>query len=156
MADLIKWNSDPFSEFDRMFEDFFPMIRANRSQFSQANTSDGFMGFDMAVDVYEQDDKVIAEMNLPGIDPEQVDVEVENGVLRISGQRSADVTNEDKEGNYFRREIRRGSFSRVVSLPETANTEKSSAHYKDGVLKITMDKKEEKDSQSKKLQIKQG
>jgi HSP20 family protein len=115
-----------------------------------------FMGFDMAVDVYEKDNQIIAEMNLPGIDPDQVNVEVEDGMLKISGERSSETTEGDESSNYHRREIRRGSFSRIVNLPESADTETCEANYKDGVLKISMNKRPESETGSKRLEIKRA
>ena len=155
MTDLIKWNADPFSDFDRMFSDLFPVLRPRSGQAGLGATTD-FMGFDMAVDVFEKDDKIVAEMNLPGIDPDEVNVEVEDGMLRISGERHSEESDKDEEGNYHRREIRRGSFSRVVSLPDSADDNTAKADYKDGVLKIIMHKKKESESKSKKLKINRG
>lgn len=153
MADLIKWNRDPFEDFDRMFDSLLPNV-GSRRLLSNSNHGSNFMGFDMAVDVYEKNDMIIAEMNLPGIDPDQVSVEVEEGMLKISGERNSESTEGDESGNYHRREIRRGSFSRMVNLPETADTSTSGATYKDGVLKIGMKKLPESSATAKRLEIK--
>src|SRR6185295_14884314 len=95
-------------------------------------------GWDMAVDLYEEKENLVAEMNLPGIDPKQIDITFQNGSLRIFGKRI-----EEKEKGYFRKEIHRGEFERVIQLPFEVKTEKTEAHYNGGVLKILMPKKEE-------------
>lgn len=153
MTDLVKWNRDPFEDFDRLFNNLFPSGR-RRVQSVLGDDYNSFMGFDLAVDVYEKDNQVIAEMNLPGINPDDVDIEVQDGMLKISGERKLETEEKDKQGNYHRREIRRGSFSRVVTLPENADTDSVDANYKDGVLRIEMKKLPESESKSKKIKIK--
>jgi HSP20 family protein len=123
---LVKW--EPFDEIDKMFRDFG----------SLAIPSSGQVGFDLAVDVYEDGQNLVAEMNLPGLKGEDIDVEVENNHLRISGKR--EETQEKKERNHYSKEIRRGSFERLVALPDKVDSEKVDAEYKDGVLKIIMPK----------------
>lgn len=120
---IIKW--EPFGELDRMFEDF-PSVALPK------------MGWDMAVDVFEEKGNVVAEMNLPGIDPEKINVSVENEYLRISGSREEEK--ETKEKHYYSKEIRRGSFERVVRLPQDVIKEKVEADYKNGVLRVTFPK----------------
>lgn len=124
---LIKW--EPFDEFDRLLREN-PLMSTRNSQ----------IGFDMAVDVYEDGNDIVAEMNVPGLKGEDIDVEVEDGFLRIAGKR--EEVQEKKEKNHYAKEIRRGSFERVVQLPDKVEQEKVEAEYKDGVLKIRMPKKE--------------
>ena len=124
---LIKW--EPFGEMDRFLEEFnrFPAF--------------GNVGHDMAIDVYEKDDSVVAEMNVPGMDGEDIDVSVQDGYLRVAGSHSEEK--EDKDKHYYSKEIRRGSFERVVRLPQAVDSEKVDAQYKKGVLTVTMPKREE-------------
>jgi HSP20 family protein len=105
-----------------------------------------------AMDVYETDKEVIAELNLPGMDPEKVNISVENQVLKVSG--ASEEKKEEKKKGYWRREIRRGSFERSVSLPVPVRKDKVDAVYDKGVLKIVMPKTEKKPSQAKKIKIK--
>lgn len=123
---LVKW--EPFDEIDRIFRDFG----------SLTNQRAGQIGFDLAVDVYEDGSNLIAEMNLPGLKGEDIEVAVENNHLRISGKR--EETQEKKEKNHYAKEIRRGSFERVVALPDKVEAEKVQAEYSEGVLKITLPK----------------
>ncbi len=137
---LIKW--EPFDEFDRFFRDAsaFPMLR------------NGQGGFDLAVDVYEDGENLVAEMNLPGIDAEKIDVEVEDNYLRIAGRR--EEVNEKKEKSHYAKEIRRGSFERVVALPDMVEQEKVAAEYENGVLKITMPKRAQESRGKVKVAVK--
>ncbi|MCI0533107.1 Hsp20/alpha crystallin family protein [bacterium] len=123
---IIKW--EPFPDFDRFFEDFgsvgFPQMPK--------------MGWDLAIDVYEDGNDVVAKMNLPGIDPKNVDVTVEDAHLRIAGSRSEEK--EEKKKQYYSKEIRRGSFERVVRLPHPVMEGKIKAEYQKGVLTVRMPK----------------
>ena len=123
---LIKW--EPFDDFERLFREH-PLMSTRNSQ----------AGFDMAVDVYEDGNDIVAEMNVPGLKAEDIDIEVEDTYLRIAGRR--EEIEEKKKKNHYTKEIRRGSFERVVQLPHTVEQEKVTAEYKNGVLKIKMPKK---------------
>jgi HSP20 family protein len=91
-----------------------------------------------AVDVYEKDNNIIVEAPLPGIDPDNVQVAVENDVLSIEG--SSEKKTEVDEKNYYRKEVRSGSFHRAVALPAGVDGEKAVASYKKGVLTVTVPK----------------
>jgi len=94
-----------------------------------------------AVDVYQDKDNVIVETPLPGIDPEKVDITVENDVLTISGR--TEEKKEVKREDYYRKEVREGSFSRSVILPMAVRADMAEASSEKGVLKITLPKAEE-------------
>lgn len=96
------------------------------------------MGFIPAVDVYQDKDNVIVETQLAGIDPEKVDVSIENDVLIIKGE--SEKKSEVDEKNYYRKEIRRGSFYRSIPLPTHVLGDKANAEAKDGVLKVVVPK----------------
>jgi HSP20 family protein len=122
---LIPWR--PFDELERFFSDedwFLPVLPKFQTG--------------PVMDVYETDKDVIAEINLPGVDPEKVDVSVKNGILRVSGT-SEEKTEEKKKG-YWRKEIRRGSFERAIRLPTEVKEDKVEATYEKGVLKVVMPK----------------
>ncbi|MDP3993676.1 MAG: Hsp20/alpha crystallin family protein [bacterium] len=124
---MVKWRPmlDPFSDFDKFFEEW-----GGPSQ----------QGFVPALDVYQDKDSVIVETPLPGIDPEKVNISVENDVLTIEGTTKKESEVDDK--NYYRKEVRTGSFHRAVSLPASVSGENASADYQNGVLKITIPKEE--------------
>lgn len=124
---LIKW--EPFDDFDRMFRELGMLAPLRQSG----------PGFDMAVDVYEDGNDIVAEMNVPGLTAQDINVEVEDTHLRIAGRR--EEVQEKKEKNHYAKEIRRGSFERLVPLPDTVEQEKVTAQYKDGVLRVRMPKR---------------
>ncbi|MCC7369060.1 MAG: Hsp20/alpha crystallin family protein [Chloroflexi bacterium] len=115
---------------DRLFEDAFVMPRNGEGQ-----TWNG-----PALNVYEEGDRLFVEAQLPGLKPEDLDINIEQGVLTISGQTTAD--SERKERNYFMREHRSGRFTRGLRLPATYNTDGCSASFEDGVLRLTFPKSE--------------
>lgn len=94
-----------------------------------------------AVDIYEQNGNIELKAELPGIDPKDVDIRVENNVLTLRGERRLD--NEVKRESYHRVERAYGAFSRSFTLPTVVDTEKIQAEYKDGVLRLVLPKKEE-------------
>lgn len=118
---IINW--EPLGKIDRYFDDF--SLRPLRS-----------FGWDLAVDVFEEGESVMAKMNLPGIDPEKIEISTEGDMLHISGEREEEKEEKNKE--YYSKEIRRGSFSRTVELPHVVDASKTKATYQDGVLTVTM------------------
>ena len=132
---IIKW--EPFGEVDRFFEDFtIPSLKN--------------LGTDLAVDVYEEGDNVVAKMNVPGVDPEKISVSVEDNALRVSGAHEEEK--EEKKKHYYYKEIKKGSFERVVSLPQSVLKDKVSAEYKNGTLVVTLPKANKGES-SHKVQV---
>ena len=127
---VIKWAPlvDPFEEMDRMMSDFSPAFGATRS------------GLIPAIDVYEKGDSIVVEASLPGIDTDKVDVAVENDVLTIEGKEEKKTEVDEK--NYYRREVRSGSFHRAVQLPTAVQGDKAEAQYENGVLKVVIPKQE--------------
>jgi HSP20 family protein len=93
------------------------------------------------VDIYETEQNLIVKADLPDIKPEELDIRVENNILTIRGQRQFEK--KVNESNYLRVERSYGSFSRSFSLANTVNTEAIQAEYKNGVLTLTVPKREE-------------
>lgn len=94
-----------------------------------------------AVDIYEQDGNIVLKAELPGVDAKDVDIRLENNVLTLRGERKLD--NEVKRENYHRVERSYGSFTRSFTLPTVVDQEKIKADYRDGVLRVTLPKREE-------------
>jgi len=139
---LIPWR--PFSDLDKFFSDedwFLPVFP--RLEMSKP-----------AMDIKETEKDVVAEVELPGFDPKNVEVSVENGILRVSGK--IDEKKEEKEKGYWRKEIRRGSFERMVRLPVAVKENAVQATYDKGVLKIVMPKAETKSSAKIKIKVKEN
>ena len=102
------------------------------------------------LDVSETDTDVEVRMDLPGMKPEEIDIQVHNNVLTIKGERAEETEESDRK--YHRVERRSGSFARSVSLPSFVDEDQVAAEYKDGVLTINMPKT--KEAQAKKIAIK--
>ena len=126
---LIKWTPflEPFEEMNKMLEEW--------PGYGISKRPDNFMP---AIDMYEDADNVIVETQLAGIDPEKVSVSIENDVLVIKGENEKKSEVEDK--NYYRKEIRRGSFYRSIQLPTHVLDDEAKASAEDGVLKIMIPK----------------
>lgn len=93
-----------------------------------------------SVDIKDEADKFVIKADIPGVDPKDIEVSMENGLLTIKGERSTE--DKDESNGYRRVECSYGSFYRRFSLPDTADSEHISAKGKDGVLEITVGKRE--------------
>ncbi len=128
---LVRFNKPTFNTMlDRFFnDDFGPFFgRDNINNVPSVNIKEDENGFHL-------------ELAAPGLNKEDFKVNVDNDVLTISAENK--VENEDKKDNYTRREFSYTSFKRSFTLPATAEGEKIEANYKDGVLNITVPKKED-------------
>jgi HSP20 family protein len=103
------------------------------------------------VDIYETEDAIVLKAELPGIDPEDVEVRVEDNTLYLKGERKYEK--EVNEQNYHRIERSYGSFARSFTLPNSINAEKVKAEYKDGLLTLTMPKREEAKPKTIKIDV---
>ncbi|WP_119068346.1 Hsp20/alpha crystallin family protein [Aggregatilinea lenta] len=102
-----------------------------------------------AMDVVENENSVTIRVDLPGLDPGNVNVEVEGDTLTISGEMGDTVEKEGEQYHY--RERSYGSFKRSLRLPDYVNAEKADASFKNGVLNLTLPKREE--SKPRRIQI---
>ena len=135
---IVRW--EPFrdllttqKEFDRLFRDAFsPFFR--EGELSTRTWAP-------PVDIYEDANNLMLKADLPGVDPKDVEIKVENGTLYLSGERKFEK--EVREENYHRVERSYGAFSRSFSLPNSIDADKVVAEYKDGQLILTMPKREE-------------
>ena len=145
---IVRW--EPFRdllttqrEFDRLFnEAFSPM---------SGETEVSTRSWAPPVDIYETEDAIVLKAELPGIDPKDVEVRVEDNTLYLKGERNYEK--EVKEQNYHRVERSYGSFARSFSLPNSISAEKVKAEYKDGLLTLTMPKREEAKPKTIKIDV---
>jgi HSP20 family protein len=107
-----------------------------------------------AVDIYENEHELIVKADLPGIDPKDLDIRVENNILTIRGERKFDQ--KVSENNCLRVERAYGSFSRSFALANTVNTEAIKADYQNGVLTLTIPKREEAKPKQIKVNVASG
>jgi HSP20 family protein len=135
---LIRWKpvrslDNIQDEVNRVFDSFFDMRPyARRSEDS---------GWYPEVDIVEDKDKVVVNVDLPGIEKEDIKVSVHDNTLTIKGERKAEK--EEKDKNYHRVERVYGTFCRSFSLPSMVDGQKIKAAYKNGVLSIDLPKAEE-------------
>ena len=94
-----------------------------------------------SVDIYENEQELVVKADLPDVDPKDLDIRVENNILTIRGERKFETKAD--EANYLRVERAYGAFSRSFSLANTVNSEAIKADYHDGVLTLTIPKREE-------------
>ncbi|HYK95570.1 MAG TPA: Hsp20/alpha crystallin family protein [Candidatus Dormibacteraeota bacterium] len=120
------------SAMDRFFDDDFRPFHW---------LAGGFDGPALPLDVTTSTDSVTIEAALPGIRPEDVDITVENGAVTISGKTAEERSAE--EGSYVVQEIRRGNFSRTVTLPNGLEPDKAKATFEHGILRLEIPKAEQ-------------
>jgi HSP20 family protein len=124
MVFIRRW--EPLREFiEKFFEEDFDFTISPR----------------LATDVYETDKDLVVEMQIPGFKKEGIKISFQDDYLKVEGK--AEEEKEEKEKNYWRKEIRRGSFVRVIPLPRKVDPKKAKASFKDGVLKVSLPKIEE-------------
>lgn len=117
------------------------MERTMRQVFGDAADTTTSTNFVPALDVEEDDDRFVVHVELPGVDPEQVEVSLEDGVLTVVGERRF---YDDKETDGFRRIERRfGSFRRAIHVPDRVEADRVEAVYRDGLLTVTVPKAED-------------
>lgn len=123
-------------EFDR-FLDRFDRVFAGRDWWPWPVTAEGFVP---ALEAYMEGDQFHVRAELPGMDPKEIELSVDDNRLTIRGERK--TSEEKKEKGFYLREIAHGRFERTVGLPAGADTEKINARYDKGVLHITVPVKE--------------
>lgn len=136
---LIKWQPvfDAFEDIDDFFASGGPRRAISRT-------------FAPAMNIRQTDDSVVVETPLPGIDPSKVDITIENDVLTIQGRE--EKKSEVEEKDYSRREWTMQSFHRSVALPVAVQSDAAQASYQNGVLTVTVPKREE--AKAKKVSVK--
>jgi HSP20 family protein len=133
MAMMTRW--EPFRDLARLQDEVSRMFDDRTFRSSES------VGWTPAVDIYEDEDSVSLRFELAGVEPKDVDVRFENGVLTVKGERK--LEKQDKRENYHRVERSYGTFTRSFSLPGTLDPERIKAEAKNGVLEITLPKKAE-------------
>jgi len=146
-ASLICW--DPFAELagvrsamDRLFDQSFGRLPSLRNGADLGPLT-------LGLDVYETNDEYVIKAAMPGIDPKDIDISVEDDVLTIKG--AFEQEEETDEQNYLRRELRYGSFQRTLRLPPTVDAENAKAEFEHGLLRLALPKKPEARARSIKI-----
>ena len=136
---LIRWQRPEMSwpGFEELDELRREMDRILEMPFAQGAGPRFFRQWAPAVDLYEDNDNLYAKVEVPGMRKEDIDVSLHDGVLTISGERKRE---EKREGETHRTERLYGRFSRSITLPKSVDSGKVAAHYKDGLLTVTLPK----------------
>jgi HSP20 family protein len=122
------------------FEDFPAGLRLFQDSLSRLFSEPASRPWTPAVDIYETENELVLKADVPDIDPKHVGIQLENGTLTLKGERKFE---DQKNGKGFHRiERSYGKFVRAFSLPDTVDGDKVKADYKNGVLTITLPKKE--------------
>jgi HSP20 family protein len=132
----------PFDEIWREFNTPFGLLRSSMYQTSTIPT----------VDISESEDALYVTVDVPGYESKDIDVKVEGDTLRITGKTAQEKPENEKGRTYHRVERRHQSFERAFTLPMTVDAQKTEASCKNGVLTITLPKREE--SKPKSISVK--
>jgi HSP20 family protein len=144
-SSLEPW-SDLRREIDRLFDSVLPS--------TSSNGVTGVQSWMPLMDVEDEDELLRLSFEIPGVNPDDVNVTVENGVLTVSGEKKFErQTSNEKKGPYSI-ERRYGRFERSLTLPQSVDADKVTAHYENGVLTLELPKSAE--SRKRKIEIGRG
>lgn len=152
MNSIQRWNSDdrPLKklreELDGVFQRFF-----DEPFFSSVSLWDKQSTFMPACNIKEKKNRYIVEVEIPGVDPDDVEIAINGNVMTIQGEKKEEVTTEDQDEQMQVIEHRYGSFYRSLTLPDNIQTDNISADNKNGILYITLPK--EKESKIRRIKI---
>src|ERR1017187_1899965 len=142
---MVRW--EPLRDAMSANRDFDRLFRAAFSPESEVSTRT----WAPPVDIFENGDNLVLKAELPGVNPDDVEIRVENNTLYLKGERKFEK--EVEEQSYHRVERSYGTFTRTFSLPNSIDADKVAANYKDGVLTLTMPKKEEAKPKTIKINV---
>jgi len=131
---------DPFRDL-RTLQEEVNRLFSNNLTHSFGDEGIGRGAWSPTVDIYENKDQIVLEAELPGMNREDFDLTVENNVITLRGERRFEK--KDEADNYHRVERAYGAFTRSFTLPQTVSGEGASAEYQNGVLRVTLPKREE-------------
>jgi HSP20 family protein len=144
---IIKY--DPFREMRSLQDE---VNRLFASSFNRGDNEIVRGAWSPSVDIFENKDQIVLEAELPGMNADDVNISIENNVLTIHGERKFEK--KDKGDNFHRVERSYGSFTRSFTLPPTVSSENANAEFENGVLRLTLAKREE--AKPRRIEIKAG
>ena len=130
-----------YAPFQTELEDFPAGLRVFQDSLSRLFSEPASRPWSPAVDIYETENELVLKADVPDVDPKNIGIQLENGTLTLKGERKFEQSNNGQKG-FHRIERSYGNFVRAFSLPETVEGEKVKADYKNGVLTVTLPKKE--------------
>ncbi len=144
-------------EVDRLFDEFttgWPFHRRRGAVFEPLRTLPGIFGTSApTVDVIDKDEQVVVQAELPGLEEKDIEVQLSDDMLTISGEKKAEREEGEKGGRYYVSERRYGAFQRTLRVPEGINREDVTAKFRKGVLTVTLPKTPEAQEQTKKIEV---
>lgn len=140
---------DPFRELRTVQNELNRIFTGSSAPLTFENNGYSKGSWSPNVDIFEHNDHLMVEAELPGLSKEDVDISVENNVLTLKGEKRFEKKVE--EDNYLRVERSYGSFTRQFVLPQTITSEGATADYENGVLRISLPKREE--TKARKIEI---
>lgn len=141
----------PFQSL-RNFEDLMDEMWSGFPRRGREGDGESLRRWTPRVDIYSQNDQLVIECELPGMKKDDIQVDVEENRLTISGERRKEKEVSAEEREYYRNERQWAQFERSFTLPSSIDTEHVDAEYEDGVLRVTMPKTE--DARKKRIEIK--
>jgi HSP20 family protein len=139
---------DPFRDLRTLQEEVNRLFSTNLTRaFDDEGIGRG--AWAPSVDIYENKDQIVLEAELPGMKQDEFDLSIENNVITLRGERKFEKT--DETDNYHRVERSYGAFTRSFTLPQTVSAEGATAEYNNGVLRVTLPKREE--TKARRIQV---
>lgn len=132
---------DPFRDLRTLQEEVNRLFSTNLTRAFGDDEGIGRGAWSPSVDIFENKDQIVLEAELPGMKQEEFDLSIENNVITLRGERRFEKTQETD--NYHRVERSYGAFTRSFTLPQTVSGEGATAEYNNGVLRVTLPKREE-------------
>ncbi|HEX4164839.1 MAG TPA: Hsp20/alpha crystallin family protein [Bryobacteraceae bacterium] len=130
-----------YNPFQAELDEFPTGLRLFQDSISRLFSEPASRPWTPAVDIAETENDLVVKADIPDVDPKDVSIQLENGTLTLKGERKFEEQSTDQKG-FHRIERSYGSFVRAFSLPNTVDGEKVKADYKNGVLTVTLPKKE--------------
>lgn len=145
--------TSPFSLIDRFFDDSWDPFNMMMPSLLRNRGLTGVSSLFPKVDVSETDNEIKVVANVPGIDPDKLNIEVGDDYLSLSGKIDKETKDEDKKGKVYRYEREYGEFRREFALPARVKADAISAKARNGVLTITLPKSDEEKKHKVKVEI---
>lgn len=136
-------NLNPAAEF-RAFDELFERLVGTPHRPVAGVTS-------LPIDITEKEGKLLVRAAVPGVEPNELDIQIEKNVLTIRGEARAESTSEDEK--VYRREVSYGAFARSIRLPEGLNLDSANADFKNGIVTISIERLPEEKPKSLKVNV---
>lgn len=153
---LVPWRKrdawmEPFAGFEELENEISHLFDFPLTKWPARGLAEAY-AWGPAVDIHDAKDHVLVKADVPGLSKDEIDVSIENDQLILKGQKKEE--REEKDKNFIRKERFYGSFERIIQLPAAVDAGKVKAVYKNGVLELTLPKREE--LQPKKIDVQCG